>query len=517
MQRLHAIALICLDLALICGGCSSAPPAASASASIRGAARSSGDAAPVSQVAAPPASRPGEVSAESSPAGAPPQVSAPVAVALAPVPVMPAPVVVPAPKRVESVEVTASQVPLTRIEMPDEPPVLATLDLTSQPDDLLDRIRNGFSMPNLESPLVAERQAWYLNRPAQLRELLERSRRYLHHIVTELEARGMPTELALLPMVESAFDPKALSRSQASGLWQFVPGTGRDYNLAQNWWVDQRRDVVASTHAALEYLQSIYEMHGDWHLALASYNWGENAVARAIQKNQAAGLPTDFLSLNMPTETRYYVPKLQALKNIIAHPEVFGIVLPKIPNRPYFVPVEARGKMDIATAARLANMSVQEFTALNPAYNRPVMPHGENGRILIPAQNVETYQANLEAHDKPLSNWTTYTVSRTDRLDVVAARFSLTPARLREINGLPARAVLRPGQGLLVPANVEPLAVKPVPALPAKAAVVAAKPAAKAVAAKKAVVAKKPAKAVKASAKKPAGKPAQRGAGLQRT
>lgn len=341
--------------------------------------------------------------------------------------------------------------PLTLVEIPDEVSKLATLDLTATQSDLVDRLRNGFSMANLESPLVAERQAWYLNRPDQLREMLERSRRYLYHISTEIEQRGMPLELALLPMVESAFNPMALSPAQASGLWQFIPSTGRNYNLAQNFWVDQRRDIVASTQAALEYLQTIYEMHGDWHLALASYNWGENAVARAIHKNQAAGLPTDYQSLNMPNETRYYVPKLQALKNIIAQPHLFGVTLPRIPNRPYFATVETPGNIDISTAARLANMSVAEFVALNPAYNRPLITRNSGSNFLIPAQNVDQYLANLQSYDKPLSNWTTYTANRGDRLETIAAKFGVAAANLRQMNGLSPRAKIGPGQTLLVP------------------------------------------------------------------
>ena len=179
--------------------------------------------------------------------------------------------------------------PVPTIELKEDPPPLATIDLTLPPDDLWDRIRQGFGMSNLDSPLVQQQQAWYLARPDYLRRVVERSRRYMHHIVEELEKRGMPTELALLPVVESAYNPMAYSRAHASGMWQFIPSTGKTYQLDQNWWMDQRRDIIASTSAALDYLQSIYEMHGDWHLALASYNWGENAVARAINKNKAKG------------------------------------------------------------------------------------------------------------------------------------------------------------------------------------------------------------------------------------
>src|SRR5574343_185131 len=219
---------------------------------------------------------------------------------------------------------------------PETTSPVRTVDLTSAPDDIWQRIRLGFGMPDLNNDLVTERQVWYLSRPSVLKSLLNRGRRYLYYIVDELERRGMPTELALLPMVESAYNPMAYSRAHASGLWQFIPSTGRSYNLTQNSWVDERRYIIASTKAALDYLQNIYEMHGDWHLALASYNWGEGAVGRALQKNQAAGRPMEYQYLNMPGETRYYVPKLQALKNTISRPELFNLALPEIPNRPYF-------------------------------------------------------------------------------------------------------------------------------------------------------------------------------------
>lgn len=263
----------------------------------------------------------------------------------------------------------------------------------------------------------------------------------------------MPTELALLPMVESAFNPMALSSARASGLWQFIPSTGKNYNLSQNWWYDQRRDVVASTNAALDYLQTIYEMHGDWHLALASYNWGEGAVARAIERNRQAGLPTDYKSLSMPTETRYYVPKLQALKNIIAQPHLFGVSLPTIPNQPYFASVTKPAGIDLALAARLADTPLDEFRALNPAFNRPVMPGGGIQSINIPADRVDTFKRNLAGHDEPLSNWTTRRLQRGENLDSLAARLGVTGAKLREVNGIPAGWRVPVGHALLVPAS----------------------------------------------------------------
>ncbi len=339
-------------------------------------------------------------------------------------------------------------------EVRDELPPIPTIDLTTPPDDLWQRMRNGFSMPDLDSPLVADRQAWYLNRPDLLKRIFERSRRYLYHIVGELEKRGMPTELALLPVVESSFNPLAYSSARALGMWQFIPATGKTYKLQQNGWFDQRRDIVASTGAALDYLQTIYEMHGDWHLALASYNWGENAVGRAVAKNRAKGLPTDYAHLKMPSETAYYVPKLQAIKNIIAQPQLFGISLDPIPNRPYFGTVERSGNMDIALAARLAEIPVEEFIALNPAYSRPVMPTAANSPLVLPAEKVQTFLANLqnhEAQDKPLSAWLTHTLKPGEKLDSVAKRYGMSTARLKQLNGINARTKVSPGLALLVP------------------------------------------------------------------
>ena len=339
-------------------------------------------------------------------------------------------------------------------EVKDDLPPIPTLDLTTPPDDLWQRMRNGFSMPDLDSPLVADRQAWYLNRPDLLKRIFERSRRYLHHIVGELEKRGMPTELALLPVVESSFNPMAYSSARALGMWQFIPATGKTYKLQQNAWFDQRRDIVASTGAALDYLQTIYEMHGDWHLALASYNWGENAVGRAVAKNKAKGLPSDYSSLKMPVETSYYVPKLQAIKNIIAQPQLFGISLDPIPNRPYFGTVERSGNMDIALAARLAEIPVEEFIALNPAYSRPVMPSAANSPMVLPAGKVQTFLANLqdhEAQDKPLSAWLTHNLKKGEKLESVASRYGISALRLKQLNGINARTKLTPGFALLVP------------------------------------------------------------------
>jgi membrane-bound lytic murein transglycosylase D len=358
-------------------------------------------------------------------------------------------------------------------EVQDDLPPIPTIDLTTPPDDLWQRMRNGFSMPDLDSPLVADRQAWYLNRPDLLKRIFSRSRLYLHHIVSELEKRGMPTELALLPVVESSYNPLAYSSAHALGMWQFIPSTGKNYKLEQNWWFDQRRDIVASTSAALDYLQYIYEMHGDWHLALASYNWGEGAVGRAIAKNQAKGLPTDYQHLIMPGETRYYVPKLQAIKNIIAQPQLFGIKLDPIPNRPYFGTVERNGSMDIALAARLAEIPVEEFIALNPAYSRPVMPNAANSLLVLPADKVQTYLNNLQSHegqDKPLTAWLTHNLKKGEKLDAVASHYGLSTARLKQLNGINPRTKVMPGLALLVPGkDAEELLSARLPETPAAA------------------------------------------------
>lgn len=350
-------------------------------------------------------------------------------------------------------ENAAPSEPIPIIELKEDPPPLVTIDLTMPPDDLWERIRHGFGIPNLDSPLVQQQQAWYLARPDYLRRVVARSRRYMYHIVEELEKRGMPTELALLPIVESAYNPMAYSRAHASGMWQFIPSTGKNYQLDQNWWMDQRRDIIASTSAALEYLQSIYEMHGDWHLALASYNWGENAVARAINKNRAKGLPTDYLSLTMPNETRTYVPKLQALKNIIAQPVLFNVNLDPIPNRPYFQSVEVPTHIDVAIAARLAQMTIEEFLALNPAFNRPVIPDKGGVTIVLPVENVDIFMSNLAAHSKPLTSWQAYSIKKGESLNAVAKKHGLSVARLRQINGITAKMRVGPGHTLLVPAK----------------------------------------------------------------
>jgi len=327
------------------------------------------------------------------------------------------------------------------------------VDRTAQADDLWQRIRQGFAMPDLESDLVHKQVAYYAARPDYLQRMFDRSRIYLYHIVEELEKRNLPTELALLPMVESAFNPMAYSRAHASGLWQFIPGTGRRFELQQNWWYDGRRDIVESTKAALDYLTFLYEMHGDWHLALASYNWGEGAVARAIAQNRKSGKPTDYLSLKMPAETRQYVPKLQALKNIIANPGPLGITLDPIPNQPYFASVTKLRDIDVRLAAKLAEMPVEEFIALNPGFSRPIIRASVTPRIVLPADKVDVFHDNLEKHDSgALVSWKTYHPKRGETFESIAKKVGMTLGQLKEVNGISPRTRTVPNL-LVVPSS----------------------------------------------------------------
>jgi peptidoglycan lytic transglycosylase D len=353
---------------------------------------------------------------------------------------------------------------LQRREVRDPLTLPRPIDLTKSPDDLWDRIRRGFAMPNLDSPLVRNRQVYYVGQKAYFERMVVRSRRYMYHIVEEIEKRGMPTEIALLPMVESAFNPMAYSRAHASGLWQFIPSTGKNYKLKQNWWFDERRDIMASTTAALDYLQYLYDMYGDWHLALASYNWGENAVARAIAKNKKKGLPTDYLHLSMPKETKYYVPKLQALKNLVMNPAAYGLNLDPIPNEPYFVTVSTDKDIDIRVAAKLAEMPIEELIALNPAYKRPVLAGSQRQTLVLPADRAELFESNLENHSDPLVSWQTYTLKPGDKLDKLAARHGITLARLKLVNGIGKRTRVTPGMQLMIPIKGSDVGLEPLPA-----------------------------------------------------
>ncbi|GGI17842.1 transglycosylase SLT domain-containing protein [Oxalicibacterium faecigallinarum] len=321
--------------------------------------------------------------------------------------------------------------------------------------DVWARIRKGFGIPDLvDNQLVNNHTTWYAARPDYIGRTTKRASLYLYHVVEELEKRGMPTELALLPFIESAFNPQAYSSAKAAGMWQFIPSTGLDYNLKQNMFKDERRGVIASTDAALNYLEKLYGMFGDWQLALAAYNWGEGSVQRALRKAEAAGTGTDYASLSiyMPAETRNYVPKLQAVKNIIATPDAYNITLLRVDNQPYFVSVAKTRDIDVKLAAQLAELPIDEFKALNPQFNRPVITGGANTEILLPQNNAEKFKANLATWTHALSSWTAHKVTNArERIETIAARFNTTPQVIREVNHIPPKMALKAGSTILVP------------------------------------------------------------------
>ena len=324
------------------------------------------------------------------------------------------------------------------------------------PMELWDRIRRGFAMPDLQNELVSDREQWYASRPDYIQRMTERSSKYLFHIVEELERRQMPTELALLPFIESAFNPQAISSAKAAGMWQFMPATGRDFALKQNVFRDDRRDVLASTRAALDYLQKLYGLFGDWHLALAAYNWGEGSVGRAIAKNQRAGLPTGYNDLNMPAETRLYVPKLQAVKNIVANPQAFSTELPLIANHAYFQQVQITRDIDVALAARLADVKIEDFKALNPSAHRPVILAAGTPQILLPWDNALVFQRNFDAYSQgQYASWTAWTVPSTMNPTEAAKHTGMSEADLRSMNHIPPRMLIRAGSTLLVPRSAQ--------------------------------------------------------------
>lgn len=336
--------------------------------------------------------------------------------------------------------------PLTNLAI-DSAPVVALLP----PADIWERIRRGFAMPDLQNELVADREQWYASRPDYMQRMTERGNKYLFYIVEEIERRNMPTELALLPFIESAFNPQAVSSAKAAGIWQFMPATGRVFDLRQNMFRDDRRDVLASTQAALDYLQKLYGMFGDWHLALAAYNWGEGSVARAIAKNKKAGLGTAYTDLKMPMETRLYVPKLQAVKNLVAKPDQFGLSLPSIGNHPYFQTVQIARDMDLALAAKLAEVSLEDFRALNPSLSRPVLLAAGTPQILLPWDNAKLFQTNLDAYrGDQLASWTAWIAPKTLKPADAAKRVGMSEAELRRVNKISGRMLIRAGSTLVV-------------------------------------------------------------------
>ncbi|MFL6663113.1 MAG: transglycosylase SLT domain-containing protein [Rhizobacter sp.] len=334
---------------------------------------------------------------------------------------------------------------------PLRPEAVVDLNDATAHADLWGRLRRGFAMPDLDTDLVRNAEQWYAARPEYVQRMTERGSRYLFHILEEVERRGMPAELALLPFVESAFNPQAMSVAKASGMWQFMPGTGRVFALKQNVFRDDRRDVLASTRAALDYLGRLHDQFGDWHLALAAYNWGEGNVQRAIQRNQRAGRPADYLSLRMPNETRNYVPKLQAVKNIVLRPEAYALALPPVANHPHFLSVPITRDIDVELAAGLADLPLDDFKALNPQMNKPVILAAGTPYVLLPYDNANRFVRAIADHKGPMATWTAWVAPKTLRPADAAKQVGMSEAQLREVNHIPPRMLVKGGSTLLVP------------------------------------------------------------------
>jgi membrane-bound lytic murein transglycosylase D len=363
----------------------------------------------------------------------------------------PAPEPTPVPRAERPADTTPQN--LRNIRRVDGAPAAA--DAALAPRDVWQRIRGGFQMSALDGKLVQDWETYYATRPEYFARMIENSRPFLFHIITEVERRGMPAEIALLPMIESAFNPVAYSHAHASGIWQFIPSTGKNYGLKQNGWYDGRRDIIAATNAALDYLQNLHGMFKDWELALASYNWGEGAVQRAVDRNQAKGLPANYQSLtNVPAETRNYLPKLIAVKNIIADPARFGINLASVPNEPAIEAVTVKRHIDVALAAKFAEMTPDEFRFLNPAHNKPVINANSAETIVLPKDKVAVFMANLAEHDdKPLASWKTYTVKAGERAEAIAKRHNVSVAELNKVNNIGGRRQITTGLTILVPST----------------------------------------------------------------
>jgi membrane-bound lytic murein transglycosylase D len=326
--------------------------------------------------------------------------------------------------------------------------------------DLLDRVRAGYALPDVQQYGVDREIETYRSKPDFLDRTFKRGSRYLYFIVTELERRGMPLELALLPVVESAFNPVAYSRSRAAGLWQFIPSTGKHYGLTQNWWIDERRDVQRSTMAALDYLQYLNRyFNGDWYLAIAAYNGGEGTVAAAVQRNAAAGRPTDFFSLELRAETRDYVPKLLAIRRIVGDPAAYGLQFAPIANQPFFAAVDPGRQVDLGEAADLAGISRDDMFALNAEFNRMTTPPDGPHQLLLPVEAVEPFRLAMQTGDGATRvavtavappPTTTHEVRRGDTLASIARRYDVSPDQLQQANGL-KDTVIHPGDTLQVP------------------------------------------------------------------
>ena len=317
--------------------------------------------------------------------------------------------------------------------------------------NLWQRIYSRFDIKDENNSRSKKYEKWFSARPEYIERMMDRSQKYLFYVVGEVEKRGMPSEIALLPMIESAYNPIANSRSKAVGIWQFIPSTGRLYGLKQDWWQDKRRNVVDATNAALDYLQKLHALFGTWDLALAAYNAGEGTVSRAIAKNKAKGLPTDYANLKLPAETKDYVPKLQAIKNIVSNPSQYGLYKDPIPNKPYFTYVEAPAVIDADLAANLAEISYDEFLLLNSEHRRPLIRTNEKTqKFILPINAADTFVKNLSQNEKPLVSWNIYKPKRNEKIKTIANKFDMEESDLIKANDLNPQKLIKPSSIILV-------------------------------------------------------------------
>tara|TARA_R110002050_G_scaffold268113_1_gene410094 strand:+ start:147910 stop:149553 length:1644 start_codon:yes stop_codon:yes gene_type:complete len=320
------------------------------------------------------------------------------------------------------------------------------------PIDLWQRIRNGYGIEvNTLNSETQKQLDWFSSRPEYINQVADRAKPYLYYIVGELEKRNMPLELAFLPVIESSYQPLAHSSSNASGLWQFIPGTGKVFGLDQNWWYDGRRDIIQSTDAALDYLQKLHGDFGDWQLALAAYNGGEGTVGRAIKRNQENGMPTDFWSLDLPKETTNYVPKFMAIAHLLNEPADYNLTLNTIEDSPFFTVVDTGSQIDLTLAARLADISTDEIYQLNPGFNRSATaPQGPH-RLVLPLDKAEIFQQGLdELADNSRTHWSKHTVTSGESLQSISKKYKTTVKAIKKANGIKTN-VIRLGSNLLIP------------------------------------------------------------------
>ena len=328
--------------------------------------------------------------------------------------------------------------------------------IQEKPENIWKVVNKGYGIPDPKKKwakkVVKKYERWYSEHPVYTYRMFERTKRYIYYVVQEVKKRNMPMEIALLPIIESAYNPIARSNMKAVGLWQFIPSTGKNYGLKQNWWKDERSNVILSTNASLNYLEKLYKQFGTWELALAGYNAGEGKVAREIKKNKRRKRPTDYYTISLPRETDEYVSKLIAMKHIIQNPSKFNVDVPYIPNAPYFGEVTLTEQMDIDLILKLADISSEEFELLNAHHKRPLIPKEQEPTIiLLPKYKIETYNKNLAEHNEPLSNWVLYKPKRKESIMKVAKRFDINLSTFKRINSLNGRVTFRRNSTVLIP------------------------------------------------------------------